>query len=78
MLASFLTDGKKGLNIGTGLTNIPAGTVIEYTLSSNGINPSYINDGIPDILFVQIASPSSIGDRMKFVNSSGVTVDYGR
>lgn len=74
VLASFLTDGKKGLNIGTGLTNISAGTVIEYTLSSNGINPSYINDGIPDILFVQIASPSSIGDRMKFVNSSGVTV----
>jgi hypothetical protein len=74
VLASFLTDGKKGLNIGTGLTNIPAGTVIEYKLSSNGINPSYINDGIPDILFVQIASPSSIGDRMKFVNSSGVTV----
>lgn len=29
VLASFLTDGKKGLNIGTGLTNIPAGTVIE-------------------------------------------------
>ncbi len=74
VLASFLTDGKKGLNIGTDLTNIPAGTVIEYKLSSNGINPSYINDGIPDILFVQIASPSSIGDRMKFVNSSGVTV----
>ncbi|MGZ5247313.1 MAG: T9SS type A sorting domain-containing protein [Flavitalea sp.] len=74
VLASFLTDGKKGLNIGTGLTNIPAGTVIEYSLSSNGINPAYINDGIPDIVFVQIASPSSLGDRMKFVNSGGATV----
>lgn len=73
-LASFLTDGINGLNVGTGLANIPAGSVLRFNLGASGISPSAIGDGIPDILFVQIADPSSNGDRMKFVNSSGATV----
>lgn len=73
-LASFLTDGINGLNVGTGLANIPAGSVLQFNLGSSGISASAIGDGIPDVLFVQIADPSSVGDRLKFINSSGATV----
>ncbi len=73
-LSGFLTDGVNGLNIGTGLANIPGGSVLEFSLSANGITPSAIGDGIPDILFVQIATPSAGGDKLKFVNSSNQTV----
>lgn len=74
VLSSFLTDGINGLNMGTGLANIPAGSVLQFNLGASGISASAIGDGIPDILFVQIADPSSNGDRMKFINSSGGTV----
>lgn len=74
VLASFLTDGINGLDMGTGLANIPAGSVLQFNLGASGISASAIGDGVPDILFVQIADPSSNGDRMKFVNSSGQTV----
>lgn len=73
-LASFLTDGINGLNVGTGLANIPAGSVLQFNLGASGISESAIGDGIPDILFVQIADPSSTGDRLKFINSNGATV----
>ena len=73
-LAVFLTDGVNGLNMGTGLANIPNGTTLTFNLSANGISPSAIGDGIPDIVFMQIASPSTSGDKMKFVNASGATV----
>lgn len=74
VLSSFLTDGINGLDMGTGLANIPAGSVLQFNLGASGISASAIGDGIPDILFVQIADPSSNGDRMKFINSSGSTV----
>lgn len=74
VLASFLTDGINGLNIGTGLANIPAGLTLRFNLSTNGIVSTAINDGVPDILFAQIASPSSGGDQLRFVNSSGTIV----
>jgi hypothetical protein len=74
VLSSFLTDGINGLDMGTGLANIPAGSVLQFNLGASGISASAIGDGIPDILFVQIADPSSNGDRMKFINSSGGTV----
>lgn len=74
VLASFLTDGINGLNIGTGLANIPSGLTLRFNLSNNGIVTSAVNDGVPDILFAQIASPSSGGDQLRFVNSSGSTV----
>jgi len=72
--AGFLTDGVQGLDMGTGLANIPAGSILQFNLSTNGITPSAIGDGIPDIVFVQIASPSAGGDRLRFVNASGTTV----
>ena len=74
VLASFLTDGVHGLNIGTGLANIPAGSVLQFNLGASGISAAAIGDGVPDILFAQIADPTSVGDRLKFINSSGATV----
>ncbi|MBS1918134.1 MAG: T9SS type A sorting domain-containing protein [Bacteroidetes bacterium] len=74
-LASFLTDGKKGLDLGTGLANIPAGSTLKFNLSSNGISASAINDGKPDIFVTQMATPSSSNlDILKFVDASGNTV----
>ncbi|WP_290712356.1 hypothetical protein [Flavihumibacter sp. CACIAM 22H1] len=73
-LASFLTDGINGLDLGTGLANIPAGSVLQFNLGASGISATSIGDGIPDILFVQIADPNNVGDKIKFVNSSGATV----
>ncbi|WP_290793524.1 hypothetical protein [Flavihumibacter sp. UBA7668] len=74
VLSSFLTDGINGLDMGTGLANIPAGSVLQFNLGASGISAAAIGDGVPDILFVQIADPSNNGDRMKFINSSGGTV----
>jgi hypothetical protein len=74
-LAAFLTDGVKGLDLGTGLANIPAGSVIRFELSANGISSSAINDGKPDILVTQLASPTSTNpDVLKFVDINGNTV----
>lgn len=75
VLASYLTDGSKGLDLGTGLANIPAGSVLRFDLSANGLTLSAINDGIPDIFVTEEASPSSSSpDYFKFVDASGNTV----
>lgn len=68
-LATFLTSGTRGLNLGSGLTNIPAGTTLTFNLVG-GIATSSIADGIPDILITQIANPASTKDRLKFEDSS--------
>jgi hypothetical protein len=74
-LASFLTDGKKGLDLGTGLANIPAGSTIRFNLSTNGITPAAIGDGVPDVLVSQLASPSGANlDVFRFVDVNGNTV----
>ncbi len=74
-LASYLTDGPKGLDLGTGLANIPAGSVLRFNLSTNGISLSAINDGKPDIFVTEEASPSSSSpDIFTFVDASGSTV----
>jgi hypothetical protein len=74
VLASFMTDGINGLNLGTGLANIPAGQVIRFNLSAQGIIPASINDLMPDVLFAQIASPNAVGDKLRFINSTGAIV----
>jgi hypothetical protein len=74
-LATFLTDGVKGLDLGTGLANIPAGSVLRFNLSSNGISLAAINDGKPDIFVTEEATTSaSSPDLFKFVDISGNTV----
>ncbi|PKG43085.1 T9SS type A sorting domain-containing protein [Psychroflexus sp. MES1-P1E] len=72
-VASFLTRGLQGLDLGSSLTNIPSGTSSRFNLSSGGIKTSQLNDGSPDILVSQIAEPSGT-DILKFVDSNGDTV----
>lgn len=67
-LSGYLTDGVKGLNIGTCIANLPAGSMT-YLVSN--INPASIGDGIPDILVTQVADPSGSFDRYAFIDGSG-------
>jgi hypothetical protein len=67
-IAGYLTDGIKGLNIGTCIANLPAGSMT-YLVSN--INPASIGDGIPDILVTQVADPSGSFDRYAFTDASG-------
>lgn len=64
----YLTDGVKGLNIGTCIANLPAGTLF---FSVGNINPSAIGDGIPDVVITQTADPSTSFDRYEFTTVSG-------
>lgn len=79
-LAGFLTDGPKGLNLGTCLTNIPNvdaqnnTSEIRFELSTNGITQAAIDDGVPDVLFSQVAEPNNNVDKIRFVDGSGNTV----
>lgn len=76
-LASYLTDGPNGLDIGTGVANLPKG---ELSFAVRGVQENSLNDGIPDILVTQIASPNnSLPDTYGFYDAQdqlvGNTVD---
>lgn len=71
--AALLTDGIKGLNLGTGIANIPAGA-LTFSLSEVGIDPNAINDSVPDVVVTQIAQPSATLDKIYFVDKDGHTV----
>lgn len=71
-IEQYLTDGIKGLNIGTCIANLPVGTM-SFTITN--IQPSSIGDGIPDILVTQIADPSGASfDRYQFTDANGARV----
>lgn len=61
----YLTDGIKGLNLGTGIANLPIGTL---SFSLPNLNPAVIGDGIPDVLITQVAQPSGGVDYYKFTD----------
>jgi hypothetical protein len=67
----YLTDGLNGLNLGTGVANLPAGTL---DFNVNSINPASIGDGVPDIIITQIADPSSGTDQYSFLNAANSIV----
>jgi hypothetical protein len=67
----YLTDGIKGLNIGTCVANIPAGAL---TFLVSDIKASSIGDGIPDILVTQVADPGGSSDRYFFLDQNGNTI----
>lgn len=71
-IKDVLIDGIQGLDIGTGATNIPASALINFPI--NTVITSSISDAKPDIVVSQIAQPTSIGDTLYFINSSGVVV----
>lgn len=71
-IAAYLTDGIKGLGLGTCIANLPVGSM---SFSIENIQPAAIGDGIPDILVTQVADPSgSSFDRYEFTNANGVRV----
>jgi len=70
-LTSYLTDGIKGLDLGTCVANLPAGTL---TFAVANIRPENIGDGIPDIIVTQIADPSGSTDTYSFINEAGQIV----
>jgi hypothetical protein len=71
-MRDVLTDGINGLDIGTGVTNIPAGGTLTFGVKD--IVASQITDSKPDILYTQIADPSGASDILYFTNSSGVRI----
>lgn len=70
-LVLYLTDGVNGLNLGTGVANLPVGD-LKFDIPS--LNPAVIGDGVPDILITQIADPSSGVDQYEFTDASNNTV----
>ena len=70
-LARYLTDGPNGLDLGTGVANIPAGTL---TFSAGSVQVATINDGIPDILVTQFADPAGSTDVYSFLDANNVVV----
>lgn len=71
-LVKYLTDGSKGLDLGTGIFNFPQSGEILYDITS--INPLSIGDNIPDILITQIGDISNVLDRYYFVDASNNVV----
>lgn len=67
-----LTDGNRGLDLGTGITNLPVSAVIN--LSVKVIDDSKISDDEPDILISQIAAPTGSLDTYEFLDAGGNVV----
>ncbi|HTL08714.1 MAG TPA: T9SS type A sorting domain-containing protein [Chitinophagaceae bacterium] len=67
-IAYYLTDGVKGLDLGTCVANLPAGTL--YFPVSKILKPS-IGDNIPDMVITQVADPSGSLDRYEFTDILG-------
>lgn len=71
-LGQYLNDGTNGLDLGTCIANLPAGTMF---LSTSNIQSSKIGDGIPDMLITQVADPSGSSlDSYEFTDINGVRI----
>jgi hypothetical protein len=64
----YLTDGVQGLNLGTGVANLPSGTL---SFAMPTLNTTAIGDNIPDVLISQIAQPQGGVDYYKFTDVNG-------
>lgn len=64
----YLTDGIKGLDLGTCVANLPAGTMM-FPVST--VLPLSIGDGVPDMVVTQIADPSGSTDKYEFTDING-------
>lgn len=73
-LGYYLRDGKNGLDLSTAVFNIPKQELSFYVNVLADINPSCINDAIPDIIVTQVGEPSTTFDIFKFTDINGVTV----
>lgn len=66
-LGQYLSDGPNGLNLGTVVANLPAGTMF---MSVSNLQASQVGDGVPDILVTQVADPSG-ADYYAFTDING-------
>lgn len=64
-----LTDGKQGLALGTGVTNLSSSAIL--TFSVDNIDATKINDEIPDVLITQIAVVTANSDVYAFIDANG-------
>lgn len=68
-IPKYLTDGIRGLDIGTCVANLPAGNM--YFPATN-LAITAIGDNIPDLLITQVADPASGSfDRYEFTDING-------
>ena len=72
-ISNFLTDGVQGLNIGTGVIDVPSGTPLTFDFGAI-ISVSQINDGVPDLLISQVGTPVSSSDKVYFIDANGAMV----
>ena len=72
-IADVLTDGKNGLDLGTGVTNLPIGAHISFSIKN--LSAKAATDTVPDLLFTQIADPSNnLSDTIFFYDANGKVV----
>jgi hypothetical protein len=64
----YLTDGSKGLDIGTCVANLPAGDIF---LPVSQLKLAALGDNMPDMVITQTADPSSSYDRYEFTDING-------
>jgi hypothetical protein len=65
----YLTDGVKGLDMGTCVANLPAG---EIMFAITNLQSQLVGDGVPDLLITQVADPSNSSlDKYEFADANG-------
>lgn len=68
-LVKYLTDGTKGLDLGTCVANLPVG---DLYFSITDLKAPMIGDSVPDILITQVADPSGSNfDSYEFLDING-------
>ncbi|SET43520.1 T9SS type A sorting domain-containing protein [Hymenobacter actinosclerus] len=66
-LSPYLRDGLNGLDIGTGIANVPTGAI---DFGIDNVKVSSLGDGNPDIVVTQIASPGGKQDIYQFLDAN--------
>lgn len=69
LVRDVLIDGKKGLNLGTGVTNLTTTTLLSIDIA--GVTLSSIGDNTPDVVITQTADPSGSSDIYCFTDAAG-------
>ncbi len=72
-LVNYLTDGNRGLDLGTGIFNYPKNEKLFFEI--NSIDPASIGDGIPDVVITQIGQIDDTNvDQFYFANNNDEVV----
>lgn len=69
-----LVDGVNGLDLGTGVTNLPTSALMTFQIYN--IDGAKANDAEPDIILTQIATPNASNDKFTFLDGAGNTVGW--